>query len=418
MAQVDNFSHFSSTCWAGCIPGVSMCDQCLPNGANQANCAGYLAQSDTRSTASHDATSNQFIRVAPNDFQDFAIPFSFSTSERTSSDGSSASGGPKDSFVELEQTRSSLAPRPAQLAAPRRTHSKVVREQNGYTPPEPMQSVSHEPEHDAKRRKLRKNDSISAHTFAVAEPASLRKAKSLVAGDVNEVPRPLPVVNYPNTVASPIVVPTIWPREAALTRLRYLIQREVDQRAEDARLKMASLEQRPSSVKFDNELHFDVTNWILTVQAPADYEYKSIRRHLRSHLETRFHAVLLFSRYATRMSPSGFNPFLVPRREAENPYQRRVRERLIEEIALGCLAIATKFHRDFLPPLSPLTADQFLPLLGEEHPVSFDDLELVQSMIMRRLDQLQGLDYEHLDGNRGVIKDIINVTLTLVTSFC
>ncbi|CAE6434732.1 unnamed protein product [Rhizoctonia solani] len=458
MAQVDNFSHFSSTCWAGCIPGVSMCDQCLQSGMNPVNCVGYVAQSDTRSTASHEATSNQFMRVAPNNFQDFAIPFSFSTSDRTSSDGSSGSGGPKaelafsdifhsytpptvpespgrtpapiatpqdlsfshqlayideklieiassrrndtptecyvtprpgkrpaqtDSFVELEQTRSSLASRPAQLAAPRRTHSKIVREQNGYTPPEHLQSVGHEPENDAKRRKLRKNDSISAHTFSAAEPASLRKAKSLAAGDVNEAPGPLPMVNHPYTIASPIVVPTIWPREAALTRLRRLIQREADQRAEDARLRMAALEHRPSSVKFANELHFDATNWILTVQAPADYEYKSIRRHLRSHLETRFHAVLLFSRYATRMSSSGFNPFLVPRSEVENPYQRRVRERLIEEIALGCLAIATKFHRDFLPPLSPLTADQFLPLLGEEHPVSFDDFELVQNMVMR-----------------------------------
>ncbi|CAE6441482.1 unnamed protein product [Rhizoctonia solani] len=460
MAQIDNFSHFPATCWAGCIPGISMCDHCLQNGANPTSCAGYNTQSDTRSTASQNgAASDQFPQISPNNFQNFAIPFSFSTSERTSSDGSSASSIPKveltfsdifreytpptvpespgrtpapiatpqgfsfshqlayiderlieiaasrrndtpteryltprpekrpapsDSFVKLEQAHSlAFAARPVQLAAPRRTHSKVIREQNAYTPPEPQHTIGHGLEHDAKRRKLRKNESTSAHTFAAAEPASLRKAKSLVAGDVNEAPRPPAVVNCSNTILSPMVVPTIWPREAALTRLRCLIQREADQRAEDARLRMVSLEQQSSSVKFDTELHFNLTNWILTVQAPAHYEYKSIRRHLRSHLETRFHAVLLFSRYATRMSSSAFNPFLVPRREVESQYQRRVRERLIEEIALGCLAISTKFHRDFLPPLSPMSADNFLNLLGDEHPVSFDDFELIQNTIMR-----------------------------------
>ncbi|KEP52777.1 hypothetical protein V565_040090 [Rhizoctonia solani 123E] len=456
MAQINHLSRFSATCWAGCIPGISMCNQCIQNAANPTGCTGYITESDTRSTAVQNGTaSNQFTQIVPSNFQNFTIPFSFSTSERTSSDGSSGSSGPKvelvfseifheytpptvpdspgrtpapiatphgfsfshqlayideklieiaasrrndtpteryvtprpekrpaqpDSFVELEQAHSFIfSSRPVQLAAPRRTHSKIIREKNGYTPPESQVEL----EHDAKRRKLCKNESTSAHTFIVAEPASLRKAKSLVAGDVHEVPRPPAVANYPNTVVPPMIVSTIWPQEAALIRLRCLIQREADQRAEDARLKMVSLEQRSSAVKFDAELHFDLTNWILTVQAPADYEYKSIRRHLRSHLETRFHAVLLFSRYATRMSSPAFNPFLVPRREVESHYQRRVRQRLIQEIALGCLAISTKFHRDFLPPLSPIQADQFLNLLGDDHPVSFDDFELVQSTIMR-----------------------------------
>ncbi|KAH7340124.1 hypothetical protein B0J17DRAFT_306637 [Rhizoctonia solani] len=423
MAQVDNFSDFSYNCWAGCVPGVTMCDQCLLNAANPTNCVGYVTQSDTRSTTSgNGATSNQFARLVPNNFQDFEIPLSISTSERSSSDGSSGSSGPKeltfsgmfhnytpptvpespgrtpapiatpqdlsftyhlayiddrlvevaasrrndtpteyystprsvkppaqsDSFVEREQVRSStFASRPAQLAAPRRTHSKVIREQNGRTPPESQLTIGHELEHNAKRRKLRKNESTSAHTFAVAEPASLRKAKSLVAGDVNQATIPHPVVNSSNTVAPPMVVPTIWPREAALIRLRCLMQREADQRAEDARLRMVSMEQRSSAVKFDTELHFDTTNWILTVQGPAEHEYKSIRRHLRSHLETRFHAVLLFSRYASRIASSAFNPFLAPRREVESQYQRRVRERLVEEIALGCIAISTKVMRQY-----------------------------------------------------------------------
>ncbi|KAF8710489.1 hypothetical protein RHS03_02542, partial [Rhizoctonia solani] len=293
---------------------------------------------------------------------------------------------PSDSFVELEQARSSVSTSfPGILAAPRRTHSKILREQKGYTPPE-SQQVPGQPEleHDNKRRKLGKNESTaSAHTFVATEPASLRKAKSLIAGDVKEVPRPSVAPHYSNAFVPPIILPTIWPRDAAIARLQHLLRREMDQRAEDARLQIASLERRSNSLKFDTELHFDTTNWILTVQAPTDCEHKSIRRHLRSHLETRFHAVLLFSRYATRMLPSDFNPLLVSRREVESKYHRRVRERLIKEVALGCLAIASKFHRDFLPPLSPMLADQFLDLLGEEHPVGFDDFELIQNTIMR-----------------------------------
>ncbi|CAE6344999.1 unnamed protein product [Rhizoctonia solani] len=293
---------------------------------------------------------------------------------------------PSDSFIELEQARSSaLILRPIKLAIPRRTHSKVLREQKGYTPPESQQVSSQaELEHDAKRRRLRKNESTaSAHTFVATEPASLRKAKSLVAGNVDKVSHPLVLSHNSNAFAAPITIPTIQPRDVAIIRLQHLLSRESNQRAEDARLQMVSLERRPYTLKFDAELHFSTANWILTVQAPTDYEHRSIRRHLRSHLETRFHAVMLFTRYATRMSPSEFNPFLVPRREVESPYHRRVRERLAEEIALGCLVIASKFHRDFLPPLSPMLADQFLDLLGEEHPIGFDDLELVQNTIMR-----------------------------------
>lgn len=283
MAQVDNFPDFSFTCWAGCVPGITMCDQCLQNAADSTNCVGYIAQSDTRPTTSqNDAAPNHFARLVPNNFHEFDAPFSTNTSERTSSGGSSGSSGPKeltfsemlhnytpptvpespgrtpapiatpqdlsftyhlayiddklveiaasrrndtpteyystprsakrpaqsDSFAELEQARSSVfASRSAQPAVPRRTHSKVIREQNGHTPPDPQLAIGHELEHDAKRRKLRKNESTSAHTFAVTEPASLRKAKSLVAGDVNQPTVLHPVVNSSNTVALPMIVP-------------------------------------------------------------------------------------------------------------------------------------------------------------------------------------------------------------------
>ncbi|KAB5595198.1 hypothetical protein CTheo_1276 [Ceratobasidium theobromae] len=256
---------------------------------------------------------------------------------------------------------------------PRRTWSKVARERDGQTPPEEQPG--------AKRRKLRQQDSTaSAHTFDATEPASLRRAKSLVAGSVEQV-RQLPAAVNPFQVKLlPITVPTIWPADAALARLRCLLEREANQRAEDAHLK--SMSQQSSSVKFDFEMHFGATNWLFAVQGPPGPTFKSIRRHLRSSLETRFHAVLLFSRYAARLSSSSLNPFLKPRREYEGDYRHRVRERLVNEVALGSL----QFHRDFLPPLLPMMAEQFLDLLGDRHPITFDDFEastLVQNTIMR-----------------------------------
>lgn len=140
---------------------------------------------------------------------------------------------------------------------PRRTWSKVARERDGQTPPEEQPG--------AKRRKLRQQDSTaSAHTFDATEPASLRRAKSLVAGSVEQV-RQLPAAVNPFQVKLlPITVPTIWPADAALARLRCLLEREANQRAEDAHLK--SMSQQSSSVKFDFEMHFGATNWLFAVR--------------------------------------------------------------------------------------------------------------------------------------------------------
>ncbi|KAG1728382.1 uncharacterized protein EDB91DRAFT_1313973, partial [Suillus paluster] len=50
------------------------------------------------------------------------------------------------------------------------------------------------------------------------------------------------------------------------------------------------------------------------------------------------------------------------------------------DIALGSLALCVKFHRDFLAPLSPVCADEFLNLA--QHSVSYEDLEVSQRDIL------------------------------------
>lgn len=44
-------------------------------------------------------------------------------------------------------------------------------------------------------------------------------------------------------------------------------------------------------------------------------------------------------------------------------------------VPLNSVNLALQFHRDFLPPLLPMMAEQFLDLLGDRHPITFDDFE-------------------------------------------
>ncbi|KAG0703396.1 hypothetical protein DFH29DRAFT_803550, partial [Suillus ampliporus] len=50
------------------------------------------------------------------------------------------------------------------------------------------------------------------------------------------------------------------------------------------------------------------------------------------------------------------------------------------DIALASLALCVKFHRDFLTPLSPVYADEFLNLA--RHSISYEDLEVSQRDIL------------------------------------
>ncbi|KAG8695932.1 hypothetical protein FRC08_007456 [Ceratobasidium sp. 394] len=293
----------------------------------------------------------------------------------------------RPTLLELEQQYITY-PQSQTISGVRRTRSRLLRDESEHTPPEEntgsFAGSNHEggDESDAKRRKLCRYDSTtSAHTFVAKEPASLRKARSLVAGNSGRVSQTPTVFGIGRFPAPPISVPTISLRDAALTRLRTLFSREAKQRTNDTRLMMTA--ERPNSLMFDDDLRFMAVELLLSLEAPAGDACKPLRRHIRSSLETRFHAVWLLSRYAIRLQDTRFNPFLVPCGKKEDAYQRQLRGKLIKELALGCLAIAAKFHHDFLPPLRPLTADQFLDILGDDHPVSFDDFELVQNAILK-----------------------------------
>lgn len=58
----------------------------------------------------------------------------------------------------------------------------------------------------------------------------------------------------------------------------------------------------------------------------------------------------------------------------ETPLIKRGRLRIIWDIAMSCLALAVKFHRDFLNPLSPIYSRDFLVVAP--HPMSHDDFEV------------------------------------------
>ncbi|KAG9123609.1 hypothetical protein FRC07_014545 [Ceratobasidium sp. 392] len=283
-------------------------------------------------------------------------------------------------LIELEQQFINY-PQSQTLPSARRKRSMVLRDKSKHTPPEAVADEV-DLQSGAKRRKLCRHDSTaSAHTFAAKEPASLRKARSLVAGDVGCVPQPQHAFGARQPQAPPMVMPAIPSRDVALARLRMLLSREAKQRTDDTRMMIAA--ERPNSLIFDNDLHLFTVEWLLSVQGPAGDVCQQLRRHLRASLETRFHAVWLFNRYATRLPSARFNPFLMPLEQREDAYQHQLRGKLVREIALGCLAIAAKFHHDFLPPLKPLTAEQFLHALGEEHPVTFDNFELMQNTILK-----------------------------------
>ncbi|QRV86804.1 hypothetical protein RhiJN_14822 [Ceratobasidium sp. AG-Ba] len=270
-------------------------------------------------------------------------------------------------------------PRSKRNSGTRRTYSKALREEFEHSPPEANDSSL--PEIDAKRRKLCRHESTSAHTFMTTESASLRKAKSLLAGNVAATPQSLTTIGLPGFQVPPIFIPAISQQAAAANRLRMLFSREAKQRTEDTQLMIDA--ERPDSLMIDDDLRSSMVEWLLSVKGPAGYECKPLRRHLRASLETRFHAVWLFGRYAIRLPDARFNPFLTPYGGQEDPYQVQLRERLVREIALACLAVAAKFHHDFLPPLKPITADQFLCMFDEGQPVAFDDFELIQKKILK-----------------------------------
>ncbi|KAG2071275.1 hypothetical protein BDR04DRAFT_1016458 [Suillus decipiens] len=66
--------------------------------------------------------------------------------------------------------------------------------------------------------------------------------------------------------------------------------------------------------------------------------------------------------------------------ESESDDWQEGQEAVIWDTALGSLALCVKFHRDFLDPLSPVYAYEFLDLA--RHSISYQDLEVAQRDIL------------------------------------
>ncbi|KAI0634089.1 hypothetical protein C8Q77DRAFT_1055896 [Trametes polyzona] len=91
--------------------------------------------------------------------------------------------------------------------------------------------------------------------------------------------------------------------------------------------------------------------------------------------EVRFHAGHLFARYFSLVcAPSS------PPRDVEDP---EALEAVTWDIAVACLALSVKFHRDVLYPLDVLYAHEYIDLAP--HTLTFDDLENAQRDVLEAL---------------------------------
>ncbi|KAF9032400.1 hypothetical protein BJ165DRAFT_1535090 [Panaeolus papilionaceus] len=108
--------------------------------------------------------------------------------------------------------------------------------------------------------------------------------------------------------------------------------------------------------------------------------------------ETRFHAVWMFLRYFWLIDygtqSSGFDAdgeYVYPGEDAE---EKMLRSLLIWDAAVGSLALSVKLHRDFLDPLLPVYADEYLALAP--HSIGMEDFENAQRDIFSALDYMLG----------------------------
>ncbi|KIJ62446.1 hypothetical protein HYDPIDRAFT_30409 [Hydnomerulius pinastri MD-312] len=162
----------------------------------------------------------------------------------------------------------------------------------------------------------------------------------------------------------------------------------------------------------------EVTKWILEEALP-DAPLASPFRHettesndlfdqLTNSPETRFHAAFIFHRYCLRVFGQGLKR---PSNGGERVHVQEIdefyedaedvskgvcsggtilpckepasNEELVAgvwEVALGCLALSVKLHRDFLPPLNPVYASEFLRIAPIA--MTHEDLESSQHLVL------------------------------------
>ena len=100
---------------------------------------------------------------------------------------------------------------------------------------------------------------------------------------------------------------------------------------------------------------------------------------LSTSLEVRFHAAHLFLRYLllARSSPSSAASEDTASISSED---QESLEAITWDIAVACLALSVKFHRDVLFPLDVIYAHEFVDLAA--HEMAFEDLENAQRDVL------------------------------------
>ncbi|PCH37539.1 hypothetical protein WOLCODRAFT_167571 [Wolfiporia cocos MD-104 SS10] len=137
--------------------------------------------------------------------------------------------------------------------------------------------------------------------------------------------------------------------------------------------------------KFEDDLRMTVIDWILDV-LPRDGPSSTkcawdLRDQLATSDVTRFHAAYLLIRYFFRIGPtdSAVSSPESPTRK-EQQLQLDGQQALTWDIALACVTLSVKFHRDVFLPLYSIPANNFMLLAP--HSLSYEDLEAAQRDIL------------------------------------
>ncbi|KAF9456914.1 hypothetical protein BDZ94DRAFT_1326634 [Collybia nuda] len=116
------------------------------------------------------------------------------------------------------------------------------------------------------------------------------------------------------------------------------------------------------------------TNSFSTISSIIGPTISNLYDQLSTSPETRFHAAYLFLRYFYLVRATPGSPSLNIDKGDEN--SENGFELVTWDVAVGCLALSVKYHRDFLDPLLPVYAHEFQEL--SPHGISYEDLESSQ----------------------------------------
>ncbi|KAF8968464.1 hypothetical protein BDZ97DRAFT_351854 [Flammula alnicola] len=125
----------------------------------------------------------------------------------------------------------------------------------------------------------------------------------------------------------------------------------------------------------------------------------NLQDQLQNSPETRFHAVWMFLRYFYLTMSPGLDSESRPSRASisrtssidsdRSSVQEEGLGLVVWDIAVACLSVSVKFHRDFLDPLLPVYAQEYLALAP--HDLSHEDLESAHRDVLSAFDYRLGV---------------------------